>query len=185
MRTTVVCKCKAQMRRRVTSNLSNMWLGLVTVLELSGGVRCVARVFVNLQFGRTCVPRQSQPLRLVGTVMRSQNSVLGKRRLFRATALNRPGVVIVARTCKSKHVPTSRLLEAGKQYSSLGTEAVKRSTWLRVVRHVNRTPSHVTFSRVFSALITVSHMAQGVLRTSFHLIPCFMSGAKKAERVRK
>ena len=36
---------------------------------------------------------------------------------------------------------------------------------------VNRTPSHVTFSRVFSALVTVSHMtlAQGVLRTSSHV----------------
>ena len=43
MRTSVVCKCNAQMRRRVTSNLSNMWLGLVTLLELSGGVRGVAR----------------------------------------------------------------------------------------------------------------------------------------------
>ena len=102
MRTTVVSKCKAQMRRRVTSNLSNMWLGLVTVLGLGRGVWCVARVFVNPQFGRTCVPRQSQPPRLGGTVMASQNSDLGKRRLFRATALIRPGVVIVARTCKSK-----------------------------------------------------------------------------------
>ena len=120
------------MRRRVTSNLSNMWLGLVTLLELSGGVRCVARVFVNLQFGRTCVPRQSQRLRLGGTVMASHSSVLGQESLFRATALVRPGVVIVARTCKSKYFSTSSLLMAGKQYSSMGKGAVKRSLWLRV-----------------------------------------------------
>ena len=66
--------------------------------------------------------------------MASQNSVLGKRSLFRATALIRPGVVIVARTRESKHVSTSSLLFAGKQYSSLGKEAVERSMWLRVVR---------------------------------------------------
>ena len=58
------------------------------VLELSGGVRCVARVFVNPQFGRTCVPRQSQLPRLGGTVMASPNSVLGQKRLFRATAFD-------------------------------------------------------------------------------------------------
>ena len=136
MRTTVVCKCKAEMRRRVTSNLSNMWLGLVTLLELSGGVRCVARVFVKPQFGRTCVPRQSQPLRLGGTVLASQNSALGQESLISARALVRPGVVIVARTCKGKYVSTSQLL-AGRQYSSLGTGAVKRSLWLRVVRLIN------------------------------------------------
>ena len=129
MRTTVVCKCKAQMRRRVTSNLSNMWLGLVTVLELSGGVRCVARVFVIPQFARTCVPRQSQPLRFGGTVMASQNSALGQESLICARALVRPGVVIT-------YVSTSQLL-AGKQHSSLGTGGVKRSLWLRVVRLIN------------------------------------------------
>ena len=54
------------------------------------------------QFRRKCVPRKSQPLRLCGTVMVSQNSVSGQESVMRATALVRPGVVIVARTCKSK-----------------------------------------------------------------------------------
>ena len=72
--------------------------------------------------------------------MASQNSDLGKRRLFRATAFGRPGVVIVARTCKSKYVSTSSLLFVGKQLSSLGTGAVKRSLWLRVVRLINLAP---------------------------------------------
>ena len=53
---------------------------------------------------------------------------------MRATALVRPGVVIVARTCKSKYVSTSSLLFAGEQLSSLGKRAVERSLWLRVVR---------------------------------------------------
>ena len=64
--------------------------------------------------------------------MVSQNSVSGQESVMRATALVRPGVVIVARTCKSKIVPTSRLLFAGKQISSLGKGAVERSTWLCV-----------------------------------------------------
>ena len=129
VRTTVVCKCKAQMRRRVTSNLSNMCLGLVTVLELSGGVRCVAKCLSISRNWRKCVPRQSQPLRLGGTVLASQNSVLGQESLISARALVRPGVVIT-------YVSTSQLL-AGRQLSSLGTGAVKRSLWLRVVRLIN------------------------------------------------
>ena len=101
------------------------------VLELSGGLRWVrCRVFVNRRFGRKCVPRQSQPPRRGGTVMVSQNSVLGQESLIRASALVRPGVVIVARKCKSTYVSTSRLLVAGKQYSSLGKRAVERSMWL-------------------------------------------------------
>ena len=55
--------------------------GSCDVLELSGGVRCVARrVYQPPNSGRTCVPRQSQPPRLGGTVMASQNSVLGQER---------------------------------------------------------------------------------------------------------
>ena len=97
----------------VASNLSKMCLGLATVLELSGGLRCVAACLSVFQCLRKCVPRQSQPLRLFGTVMASQNSVLGQESLISARALVRPGVVIT-------YVSTSQLL-AGKQYSSLGT----------------------------------------------------------------
>ena len=87
----------------VASNLSQNVAGSGDgVLELSGGVRCVAQCLSVPRFWRNCVPEQSQPPRLGGTLMASQNSDLGKRRLFRATALIRPGVVIVARTCKSK-----------------------------------------------------------------------------------
>ena len=86
----------------------------------------------NCCFWRNCVPEQSQPPRLGGTVMASQNSVLGQQSLFRATALVRPGVVIVARTCESKFVSMSSLLFAGKQISSLGKRAVERSLWLCV-----------------------------------------------------
>ena len=101
-------------------------------MEVCG--ECVAACLSVFPFRRECVPRQSQPLRLGGTVMVSQNSVLRQKRVFRATAFGRPCVVIVARTCKSKFVPTSRLLFAGKQKSRLGKRSVERLMWLRVVR---------------------------------------------------
>ena len=87
-------------------------------MEVCGG--CVAACLSVFQCRRKCVPRQSQPLRLGGTVMVSQNSVCGQESVMRATALVRSGVVIVARTCESKIVPTSRFLFAGKQQSRLG-----------------------------------------------------------------
>ena len=87
-------------------------------MEVCGG--CVAACLSVFQCRRKCVPRQSKPLRLGGTVMVSQYSVSGQESVMRATALVRPGVVIVARTCKSKYVSTSSLLFAGEQLSSLG-----------------------------------------------------------------
>ena len=68
-------------------------------MEVSGG--CVAACFVN-------------PQNVYQTVTASASGWNGdgKRSLFRATALIRPGVVIVARTCKSKYVLTSHFLFA-------------------------------------------------------------------------
>ena len=119
MRTTVVCKCKAPLRRRD---------GDVKLVEHVAGscdrsagtewrfaVGALPRVCQLLDFGRTCVSRQSQPPPLGGTVLASQNSVLGQERLVRASALARPGVVIVARKCKSTYVSTSRWLENNTQ----------------------------------------------------------------------
>ena len=126
MRTAVVCTCKAPLRRRdgdvkLVERVAGSCDG---VLELSGGVRCVANCLSTPRFQRKCVPRQSQPPRLGGTVMASQNSVLGQERLIRASALVNPGVVIVARTRESIYVSTSLLLVAGKQHLRLGIGAV-------------------------------------------------------------
>ena len=73
------------------------------VLELSGGLRWVrCRVFVNPSISAKMCAKTVTPPRLGWTLMASQNSVRGKWNVFRASALVRPGVVIVARTCKSK-----------------------------------------------------------------------------------
>ena len=125
MRTAVACTCKAPLRRRDGDvKLVERVAGSCDVLELSGGVRCVAKCLSTPRFQRKCVPRQSQPLRLGGTVMASQNSVLGQERLIRASAQVNPGVLIVARTRESIYVSTSLLLVAGKQHLRLGMGAV-------------------------------------------------------------
>ena len=78
------------------------------------------RVCQSFNVGENVYQDSHSPLRLGGTVMVSQNSVCGQESVMRATALVRSGVVIVARTCESKIVPTSRFLFAGKQQSRLG-----------------------------------------------------------------
>ena len=107
------------------------------VLELSGrfAVGAFAACLSVFQCRRKCVPRQSTASAF-GVERRwfHRYSVSGQESVMRATALVRPGVVIVARTCKSKYVSTSSLLFAGEQLSSLGKRAVERSLWLCIVR---------------------------------------------------
>ena len=107
----------------VTSNLSNMWLGLLTVLELIGGVRCVARVFVNLQFGRTCVLEQSTASAFGWKGDGFTEQCPSPKE---SVSCDRVGD---ARPCdRGPHV----CCLLGKQQSSLGKGAVERSLWLCV-----------------------------------------------------
>ena len=81
MRTIVVCKCKAKLRRRHSDVklVKNVARSCDEVLELSGGLRWVrCRVFVNPSISGENVHQESHSLlRLGGTVMASQNRVLG------------------------------------------------------------------------------------------------------------
>ena len=95
-----------------------------------GALQCVCQLY----FGEKLVPEQSQPPRLGGTAMASQNSVLGQTLLFRAIVWERPGVVIVARTCTSKYAfhitfvdGWKTILKSGKR-SSGALVAPRRST---------------------------------------------------------
>ena len=63
----------------VTSNLSNLWLGLVTAgTEWRFPVGALPRVCQFLDSGETVCQDSKQLPRLGGTVMASQNSVLGQ-----------------------------------------------------------------------------------------------------------
>ena len=126
MRTVVVCKCKAPLRRRdgdlkLVEHVAGSCDG---VLELSGGLRWVhCRVFVNPSISaKMCAKTVTVSAFGWRGDGFTEQCPWPKRRLFCATALIRPGFVIVARKCKSTYVSTSRLLVAGKQYSRLGKE---------------------------------------------------------------
>ena len=112
------------------------------------------RVCKSFNFGENVMPRQSQPLRLGGTVMASQNSVLGQESLISASALIRPGVVIVARTCKSKSVSTSRLLTSRKEGLSRGRRRCRKSSMGGKKRSANDALTRARASSYFLAQAT-------------------------------
>ena len=95
---TVVCTCNGELRRRDgdVKLVENVVGSCDGVLELSGGFRWVR------------LPRVLSTLKMYTKTVTASASGWngdGKRSLFRATRVMRPGVVIVARTCKSKYVP--------------------------------------------------------------------------------
>ena len=99
-------------------------------MEVCGGLPSVCQ---HLDSNETACLRQSQLLRLGGTVMTSQNSVFGQKSVFRATAFGK------ARRCdRGPHVYERidfhiMLVVCWKTILTSGKRAVQRSLWLCIV----------------------------------------------------